>query len=151
MILGNTVDRSGTTVVANLIKLEEITKELNVFFFRRWADLVESGHASVNYMPNFKHGTTRILYLTIDNEVAGHILFEYVTPKDSFIHFTVVEEKFRRNGLYQIMHDYYDKVMVYNKVDRSRSQLHVNNTAIIEAAKTVGYNVEYYRMVKEYQ
>lgn len=150
MILGNTVDQTGATVIVNLIKLEEITKELNVFFFRRWADLVESGHAVSNYMPSFKQSTTRILYLTIDDEIAGHIVFEFTTPKDSFIHFTVVEEKFRRHGLYQIMHEHYDKVMQYNKVNRSRSQLHVDNTAIIEAAKKVGYNVEFYRMVKEY-
>lgn len=151
MIVGNTVDRTGATVIVNLLKLEEITRELNVFFFRRWADLVESGHASANYMPSFKQSATRILYLTINDEIAGHILFEFVTPKDSFIHFTVVEEKFRRHGLYQIMHEHYDKVMRHNKANKSRSQLHVDNTAIIEAAKKVGYNVEFYKMVKEYQ
>lgn len=151
MIIGNTVDRTGAPVIVNLIKLEEITRELNVFFFRRWADLVESGHAGANYMPNFKQGSTRILYIIINDEIAGHILFEFATPKDSFIHFTVVEEKFRRNGLYQLMHSFYDKVMKHNNVTKSRSQLHVANTAIIEAAKGVGYEIEYYRMVKEYQ
>jgi hypothetical protein len=150
MIVGNTIDRTGATVVVNLIKLEDITKDLNVFFFRRWADLVEAGHAGASYMPSFKQGATRILYITIDDAIAGHILFEFATPKDSFIHFTVVEEKFRRNGLYHIMHSFYDKVMKHNNVSKSRSHLHINNTAIIEAAKSVGYDIEYYKMVKEY-
>ena len=85
-----------------------------------------------------------------DGEIAGHILFEFTTLKDSFIHFTVVEEKFRRHGLYKIMHKFYDGVMAYNKITKSRSQLHVNNAAIIEAAQKGGYAIEYYRMVKEY-
>lgn len=151
MNLGNTVDKSGATVEVNLLKMEELSRELNVFFLRRWADLVEAGHANANYIPSFKAGTSRILYITIDGEIAGHILFEFTTAKECFIHFTVVEEKFRRRGLYQIMHTFYDQVMSYNKVSKTRSHLHANNAAIIEAAKKDGYTVEYYRMVKEHQ
>ena len=151
MILGNTIDKTGAEVTVHLLKIEEITKELNSFFLRRWADLIDAGHASASYIPNFKTGKTRILYITIGDEIAGHILFEFTTLKDSFIHFTVVEEKFRRHGLYKIMHAYYDEVMVYNKITKSRSQMHTNNTAIIAAAEKIGYTKEYHRMVKEYK
>lgn len=151
MLLGSTINKTGATVIVNVIKLEEITKELNVFYFRHYAELIESGHTTASYMPNFRQSSTRILYATINDEIAGHILYELNTPKDSFIHFTVVEEAFRKHGLYRIMHKFYDSHMRNIGVARSRSQLHLNNTAIIEAAKGVGYDVEYYRMIKKYQ
>lgn len=150
MILGNTLDTTGESVAVHLLKLDEITKDLNVFFFRRWSELIDAGHASPNFMPTFKGNISRILYLTINGEIAGHILFEFTTTKDTFIHFTVVEEKFRRRGLYKIMHKFYDGLMRNNSVAKSKSQLHVDNTAIIDAAQGVGYKIEYYRMVKQY-
>lgn len=151
MILGKEKDKTDTEVTVHLLKIDEITKELNVFFLKQWADLVERGHASSNYIPEHSSGSTRILYATIDDQIVGHILFEFTTSKDSFIHFTVVDERFRRHGLYQLMHKFYDKVMRHSQVARSKSMLHINNTAIIEAAKKIGYSVEYYKMVKEYK
>lgn len=151
MIIGREKSRTGSEVIIHLLKIDEITKDLNVFFLRRWADLVESGHASSNYLPSHSSGSTRILYATIDGEIVGHILFEFTSSKDSFIHFTVVEEKFRKHGLYLVMHKYYDKIMRHSKISRSKSMLHADNTAIIEAAKKNGYSVEYYRMIKEYE
>lgn len=150
MIIGREKSRNGADVAIHLLKIDEISKDLNVFFLRQWADLVENGHASSNYIPSHSSGSTRILYATIDGEIVGHILFEFTTAKDSFIHFTVVDERFRRHGLYQLMHKFYDKVMRHSKISRSKSMLHADNTAIIEAAKKNGYSVEYYRMVKEY-
>jgi len=151
MVLGSFTSEKGYNIVVNLIKPEESPAEVTSFFLTKWADLIKAGHASESYFPSLRPLASRILYVTVDGELAGHIVFEWTTPVECFIMLTAVDQKFRRHGLYKLMHKYYDAHIKSQGAKRSKSQLHVTNEAIIAAAEQDGYRKEYYRMIKEYE
>jgi GNAT superfamily N-acetyltransferase len=150
MVLGSFTNEKGYNIVVNLIKPEEAPGEITIFFLNKWADLIKAGHASESYFPSLRPLASRILYVTVNGEMAGHIVFDWTTPFECFIMLTAVEPKFRRHGLYKLMHQYYDGHIKSQGAKRSKSQLHVSNEAIIAAAEQDGYRKEYYRMIKEY-
>lgn len=147
-IIGEDTDQQGSKVVLYFVRYGDISAKLSAFFLRQWANLIESGYANPNYIPNVSH--SRLIYATIDGEIVGHILWE-VYSNSSYVIFTVVDPAFQRRGLYKMLHKFYDKRMIDGHGGISRSTLHVTNTAIIEAAKKNGYEVEFLKMRKNYK
>ena len=150
MIIGTMTNNDGKEIVIHNIRPEVSPKEVTSFFLAKWAELVDQGHASESYFPTISPLKGRILYITVDGEMAGHIVYEWVTPVECFIVLTAVDQKFRGQGLYKIMHHFYDKVITSQGAKRSKSQLHVTNETIIAAAEKDGYRKEYYKMIKEF-
>lgn len=150
MVLGSFTSERGHDIVVHLIKPEEAPAEVTMFFLNKWAELIKSGHASESYFPTLRPHTTRILYVMVNGELGGHIVFDWTTPFECFIVLTAVDQKFRRHGLYKLMHQYYDAHIKSQGAKRSKSQLHISNEAIIAAAEQDGYRKEYYRMIKEF-
>jgi hypothetical protein len=147
-LLGTETTRDGQKVEIKFVKFQDISDaKLTTFFLREWADLIDNGHANSSYLP--KLSTARILFTTIDDVITSHLVWTW-SNKVSFIDFTAVDKNYRRQGLYKILHTYYDKIMIAQKATASRSQLHIKNEAIIAGAKKEGYEVEYVRMVKYY-
>jgi hypothetical protein len=103
--------------------------ELTTFLLRGWAELIENGHCTPNYVPPL--ADKRIIFCTIDGRIVSLLMWEW-------------------NNLYQIMHRYYDSRVSSGGAVDSKSQLHISNTAIIQAAMKQGYEIEYYRMIKRY-
>jgi hypothetical protein len=148
-LLGTETTRNGQKVEIKFVKFQDLTDvKVTSFFLRQWAELIESGHANASYFPNLTH--TRILFTTIDDQITAHLVWSWIN-KTSFIDFTAVDKNYRRQGLYEILHTYYDQIMIRENATLSRSQLHINNEAIINGAKKAGYEVEYVRMVKHYK
>lgn len=147
-LLGTETTRDGQKVEIKFVRFQDISDaKLTSFFLRQWADLIDSGYANSSYLP--KLSTARILFTTIDDVITSHLIWTW-NNKVSFIDFTAVDKNYRQQGLYKILHTYYDKIMIEQKAIASRSQLHIKNEAIIAGAKKEGYEVEYVRMVKYY-
>jgi hypothetical protein len=121
--------------------------ELTTFLLRGWAELIENGHCTPNYVPPL--ADKRIIFCTIDGRIVSLLMWEW-NNQSTFINFTIVDPAYRKNGLYQIMHRYYDSRVSSGGAVDSKSQLHISNTAIIQAAMKQGYEIEYYRMIKRY-
>ena len=150
MIIATLTNNDGKEIVIHNIRPEVSPKAVTSFFLAKWAELVESGHASGSYFPTINPLKGRILYATVDGQMAGHIVYEWTTPVECFIVLTAVDQQFRGQGLYKTMHHYYDNLIISQGAKRSKSQLHVNNATIIAAAEQDGYRKEYYRMIKEF-
>lgn len=146
-IISIEIDKLGSEVFVYFCKGEEITAEVNSFLLRHLADLIESGHAGRNY--NLSLSNTRIIYLKINNEIAGHIIWEWHGADTSYIIFTVIDKKYEKRGLYSIMHRLYENRIKQGGAVFSKSQLHINNNRIINISKQNGYEVEYYKMIKK--
>jgi len=147
-IIGKDTDRQGSEVVLYFVKYSDVDSKVSAFFLRQWASLIESGHANSNYVPNVAQ--SRIIYATMGEKIVGHLLWEWHNSV-SYIVFTVVDPAFRRRGLYEILHKFYDQRMISGATTVSRSSLHVNNAAVIAAAEKNGYEVEFLKMRKNYK
>ena len=144
----NDIDRKGSTVEFYFTAGNTLTPDLSGFILRGWAELIESGHGNPNYMPTF--GNKRIIYCKIDGKIAGSIMWEWKDGnKTAFIEFTIIGKEFRGRGIYFLLHKYYDKRIKHGGADASKSQLHIKNETIINAAKKDGYEIEYIKMIKK--
>jgi len=140
-------DRKGSKVDFYFTAGNTLTPELSSFILRGWADLIENGHGNANYMPVCSN--KRIIYCRIDGEIAGAIMWEWKDGnKTAFIEFTLIEKKFRGRGIYFLLHKYYDIRIKNGGAEASKSQLHINNETIINAAKKDGYEIEFIKMIK---
>lgn len=141
-------DKLGNDISVCFCKGEDIPADVNAFFLRRLADLIEKGHSPNNFIPSLND--KRIIYLKISNEVVAHIIWEW-QGKNTYIVFTAIAEEYEKRGLYSILHRYYEERIKNGSpaAEYSKSQLHVNNHRIINISKQNGYEVEYYRMIKK--
>lgn len=140
-------DKLGSEVSVYFSKGEDITAAVNSFFLRHLADLIENGHATRTYIPSLTN--TRIVYLKINNEIAGHLIWEWQGNDTAYIVFTVIDKKYSKRGLYSILHRHYEDRIKKGGALFSKSQLHIDNDRIINISKQNGYEVEYYKMIKK--
>ena len=118
------------------------------FYHRHYSVLIENGFTNPTFAAtNLKH---KGVYLEINGEMAGHIVFEMLDDsyKTLWITFSCVEDKFRRRGLYEIMHKHIEE---YAKKQGSRkiaSFVHVDNKVRQASCAKVGMTPYYYRMEK---
>lgn len=122
--------------------------DLTVFVLTHWTELVRSGHCSSTYLPDLT--TKHMIVLKHNQNYVGVLMWMYLGAS-AFIEFTVTDPTYRGNGLYKILHKYFDNRMIAQSIKSAKSQLHVDNQSIIEAAKKDGYKIEYYRMIKDYK
>lgn len=144
--IGREIDNLGQEVVLYFCKDTNIPREVNSFFLRKVADLVETGHAPENFLPTLKD--TRIIYVKINNEIAAHLIWNWIGT-ETYIVFTAISEKYERRGLYKIMHRYYEERIKAGGATASHSTLRVTNKRIVDISKINGYQIEYYKMVKK--
>jgi len=146
-LIGTEVDKLGNEVTVYFCKGQEVTPEVTSFFLKHLADLIENGHAARNYVPNLTNA--RIIYLKIDNEIAGHIIWEWQGNDTTYIIFTAIDDIYNKRGLYSMMHRYYEERIKKGGALFSKSQLHVSNNRIIDLSKHNGYEIEHFRMLKK--
>lgn len=118
------------------------------FFMKNYAKLIEDGHAN-----SFMMGTnkSKAVYVTINDEVAGHIVYDIQDDmlKTAWIIFSCVEEKFRKRGLYNIMHRHFEATVKKNGSLKIASHVHVTNIARQKSCESVGLKPIFYRMEKD--
>lgn len=146
-LLDTVPDKVGNSISVHFVSSNNMSGDVTSFLLRGWAELIENGHCTPNYVP--PANDKRIIYCTCNGAVVAMLMWEW-SNTTAFILFTYIHPDYRKNGLYRILHHYYDERVSAGGALDSKSQLHVNNSTIIEAAKRQGYEVEYYRMIKRY-
>jgi hypothetical protein len=140
-------DKTGAEV---LIKLSNSIGGSPVvpFYLRHYSELIANGHAHPVIVGTNRH---RAIYAEINGEVAGHIVFEVLEDpyKTAWITFSVVENNFRRRGLYGILHANFERVVKSTGSMKIASFVHVDNTARQASCAKVGMTPVFYRMEKE--
>lgn len=146
--IGKAIDKKGLEIQLFWCAGKHSTAELNAFILSNWAELVRQGHCHPSYVPDIPRRS--IISARHNDKIVGAIMW-FISFDFSFIDFTIIDQEYRGNGIYKILHKFYDERMIANKVKFSKSQLHIQNETIIKAAEKDGYTVEYLRMVKEYK
>lgn len=146
-ILGTELDKLGNEVKVHFCLHENMPSKLTSFFARQWAELLESGYVTSNYIPNIT--SCRVIYITSKDEIVGLRLWTWSNNTTNII-LTSVDPKFRRKGLFEIISRYYDQRLIKGDCVKSITFIHIDNIAMIEAAKKAGYDIEFVKMIKKY-
>lgn len=146
-LIGIETDKLGNEVKVYFCKFEEMTAELTAFFSRQWAELLESRHAVRNYIPSIDG--CRVIYVTIDDKIVGIRLWVWEQSNTKII-LTAMDKNHRNQGLLKIIAKHYDQRLIGGNCDYSITFVHINNTAMIAAAKKTGYIPTILKMVKKY-
>lgn len=150
-LIGTEIDKLGSEVNLYFCTGEGITPELHAFFERQVALIIEKGYASVDYLPDLVQIKAKVIYVTIDNEIAAHIIWRWESPEKVYIILTAISDKYEKRGLYAIMHRYYEDRIKKGGAIFSKSFLHIHNKRIIDISRKNGYTVELIKMSKKLQ
>lgn len=138
----------GNKVEAYYANGKTCSSAVSIFVLERWVELIKLGFCSANYFPNLVE--QRIIYLEILGKVVASLVFK-VESGTSYLEFVVTHPEYRKTGLYKVLHRFYDKIAKDEGIRITRSQLHVNNENVVQAATKNGFSIEYYRMVKRHK
>lgn len=151
-LLGKEIDKNGNNVFIYCAKYENFSPALTAFFARQWAELLELGYATPNYIPDIKG--SRIIFATDGAKFMGLRMWVWIeagTQKEARIVLSSVDQQYRRLGIFKIIAKYYDLRMIQNDCSQSITYIYTNNTPMIEAAKKTNYTVDQIRMIKKYK
>lgn len=146
-LLGSETDNLGNKISVYGCKYEEMSAELTAFFARQWAELLENGHATHNYIPSII--SCRCIYVKSDNKIVALRLWKWDNSTRISIILSSVDKKYRRRGLLKLIVKYYD-LRYINKNIISVTRIHVNNKIMLEAAKKNGYVFDTIKMIKNH-
>jgi RimJ/RimL family protein N-acetyltransferase len=145
-LIGTEVDNFGNEIKVYFCSHETMPAKLTAFFAKQWAELLEAGLATSNFIPNIN--ACRVIYLTVNDEIIGLRLWVWEQNNTRII-LTSIDKNYRRRGLLKLIVKYYDNRIAVN-CNRSITFIHVDNVAMIEAARQSGYEVEFLKMIKRY-
>lgn len=148
-LIGTELDKLGNEIKIYFCEHKNMSAKLTAFFLKQWAELLEIGFtSSTNYIPNIN--ACRVIYITSNNEIIGLRLWVW-EQRSTRIILTSIDKDFRRRGLLKMISKYYDDRVTNGNCIKSNTFIHVDNTAMIEAARRTGYDVEFLKMSKKYQ
>lgn len=147
-IIGTELDKLGNEIKICFCKHETMPAKVTAFFARQWADLIEAGFAASNRIPDIYD--CRVIYITCDNKIIALRIWVWEQNITRII-LTAVDKNHRRRGLLKLIAKYYDKRLIDGGCIKSDTFIHVDNTAMIDAARQTGYKVEFLKMTKIYQ
>lgn len=117
------------------------------FYIKNYAELIE---ADLGY-PVFKaSNTTPAIYAEIDGRVVGHIVYELMDDpiKTAWIVLSAVDKDYRQRGIYNLMHDQFEKFVKALGSKRIASHVHINNVARQASCESCGMKKVWYKMEK---
>lgn len=147
-LLGTELDNFGNEIQIRFCNHETMSAKVTAFFAKQWAELLEAGFATSNYIPDIT--MCRIIYLTYNSEIIGLRMWTWEYKTTNII-LTSIDKQYRRRGLLKLITKYYDKRLINSDCIKSKTFIHAQNTAMIEAAKQAGYEVEFVKMTKHYK
>jgi len=146
-LLDTFIDQTHATV---LIKLCKSLGDSHIIplFLREAASLIEKGWAHNSLMGS---NDCMVIFAEVDNEVAGFIVFNFQKDfqKTTWIVLGAVVEKFKRRGIYTMMHRCLEQVAKNNMSHHISSHIHVENTAMIKASKVIGKTPTFYKVTMD--
>jgi len=146
-LIGTEVDNLGNEIKVHFCSQETMPAKVTAFFAKQWAELLESGLATSNYIPSIN--ACRVIYLTVNDEIIGLRLWVWEQNNTRII-LTSIDKNYRRRGLLKLIVKYYDDRVINGNCKNSITFIHVDNIAMIEAARQAGYEVEFLKMSKKY-
>lgn len=147
-LLSTETDKFGNEVKVHFCNHENMPAKVTAFFLKQWAELIELGFADSTYIPDIT--SCRVLYITSGDKIIGLRMWTWYNNITNII-LTSIDENYRRRGLFEILTRYYDDRVVKGNCLKSKTQIHVNNIAMVKAAEKTGYKLEFVKMVKKYK
>lgn len=140
-------DKTGAEVVIKSTTAIGYTPVLP-FFMKQFADLCDRGWAHPIFTAS---NTTRAIYCEIDGKVAGHIVYTILEDhvKTAWIYLSAVDNKYRRRGLYNLMHTHFEQTVKKLGSQKIVSYVHIDNTPRQASCESVGMKPFYYKMEKD--
>jgi hypothetical protein len=134
-------------IVKYCSRLQQAPTELITLYYSQMGELYNNGHG-----PGWVATSTNnhlAIYTEIENEIVGFIIFDYSKDKlQSWISLSAVKENYRKQGLYQIMHDSLETITKKLGGIEIASFTHVDNIARLKSAESVGMLATHYRLSK---
>lgn len=146
-LIGTEVDKLGNEIKVHFCNHESMPAKVTAFFARQWGELLEAGFATSNFIPSIK--SCRVIYLTYNDEIIGLRVWVWENLATRII-LTAIDKNHRRKGLLKLIVKYYNTRVTNGKCTKSITFIHVNNTAMLEAARQAGYETEVVKMIKRY-
>ena len=146
-LIGTEVDNLGNEIKVYFCSHETMPAKVTAFFAKQWAELIELGFADANYIPSIN--ACRVIYITSNDKIVGLRLWIWELSSTRII-LTSIDKNHRRRGLLKLIVKHYDGRMIAGNCVKSITFIHVDNTAMIEAARKSGYEVEFLKMSKTY-
>jgi RimJ/RimL family protein N-acetyltransferase len=146
-LIGNELDKLGNEIKVYFCNHETMPAKVTAFFARQWAELLEAGFAISNFIPSIN--ACRVIYITFNNEIIGLRIWVWEQNSTRII-LTSIDKNHRRKGLLKLIVKYYDSRVKHSNCIKSITFIHVDNIAMIEAARQAGYEVEFLKMSKTY-
>jgi hypothetical protein len=146
-ILGTVEDRNKSLVTIKFC--ESLGGSIIIpMFMREAAALIEKGWAQQSLMGT---NESKVIFADIDGEVAGFIVFNIQNDfqKTTWIVLGTVFEKYRRRGLYKIMHDYLEKIAKNSGSAQINSHVHFENQSMLAACQSIDKKTLFYKTTKE--
>jgi len=146
--LMTTTDKTGAAVDIKFCNQTSIgPTELMLFFYKNITELIENGHSSSWPSQNSK---SMAVFVEVNNKIVGHIMFNYMAEQRyTYIVLSAVDKNYRNRGLYKLMHYEFEEISKKLGATQITSFVHVNNTTRLITAKSVDFNPEFYKMVKD--
>lgn len=120
---------------------------LNAFFYRSLAEVIENNQASTWPSYNFK---SQAVYAEIDGRVVGSVIFNYGSEKKQiYIVLSAVDPAFRRKGLYKIMQTEVARIGKSMGAVEVTSFIHTSNETTLAASKSCTFEPTYYKMIRK--
>lgn len=147
-LLATEIDKLGNEIKVKFCIHEHMSVMVTAFFLRQWAELIELGFADSTYIPDIT--SCRVLYLMDNDTIIGLRIWSWYNNTTNII-LTSIDKNYRRRGLFELITKHYDKRVKNGNGIKSKTQIYVNNVAMIKAAEKTGYEIESVRMVKKYK
>jgi len=143
------IEKDTTGVEVTVRHVDELGNSPVVsFFLKNLATLIDSGYSLQYIAGSNRH---RAVYIELDNQVIGHIVYEMLEPptKTAWITLSAIDENYKRRGLYTILHRHFEQQIKLVGAKKIASFVHVDNLARQASCKKVGMEPVFYRMEKE--
>ena len=146
-VLGTERDKLGVNV--DIFYCPSIGGTPNMtFFLQNFVKLIERGYAHPHMAGSNK---SKAVYAMIGDKIVGQITFEILEDysKTTWIVLSAVDEAYRQRGIYGMMHQYLEGVMLELGSRKIGSHVHVTNKERLSSCTKVGMKPLYYRMEKD--
>ena len=146
-IIGTELDKNGENVTilhSGFLSESPIVPH----YMREFSSLIDQGLAAPVINAT---NVSKVIYATIDNDIAGFIVFEFKDDSSRTLKILLgtVLEKYRRRGVYQILHRYLEIVAKHHKSSKIQSFVHIDNTKMIDLSKKLNKSPVFYLMEKQ--
>jgi GNAT superfamily N-acetyltransferase len=144
-ILGSETDKLGNTVTIK--KCDTLAHSpIYTFFLRNLAETIDKGFGYP--VTSWEDDQCEAVYAELDGKILGHIVYSKLNGGTLFIKLSAVEKEFRKNGIYTILHKYFEDVARDYGCVAISSLVHKTNSVRLESIKKFDLMPEFCFMAK---